>query len=186
MPVKQVLKEHENSMKKAVDHLEHEYKAVRSGRASTGLVDNLKVEYYGNLTPINQLATLSAPEATSIIIKPFDPSCIKDIEKAIKISELGLTPMSDGKQIRLSVPPLSEERRKQIATQVKQMGEQAKISVRNVRRDANKKIDELEKDKEINEDLRDRSKKEVDELTKKYTAKIDSEIESKTQEVMSI
>ena len=184
MPTKQVIKEHEQRMKKATEFLETEYKGLRTGRASTGLVDNLRVEYYGNLTPLNQLATTAAPDATSIIIKPFDPSALKEIEKAIKASDLGLSPVSDGKAIRLPIPPLSEERRKQIATQVKHMGEQSKVSVRNIRRDANKKIDDLEKAKGITEDDRDKSKKDIDDLTKKYVDKIDSLIKSKTDEVM--
>ncbi len=185
MPLKKIMKDHENSMKKAVEFLDAEYKGVRSGRASTGLVDNLKVDYYGNLTPLLQLATTSAPDATSIVIKPFDPSGAKDIEKAIKASDLGLSPHTDGGVIRLTIPPMSQERREKVATQVKNMGEQQKVSIRNIRRDANKKIDDLEKSKEISEDQRDRSKKEVDDITKKYTAQIDEAIKSKVKEILS-
>jgi len=184
MPLKQVMKDHESSMKKAVEFLEAEYKGVRTGRASTGLIDNLRVDYYGSPTPILQLATTSSPDATSIVIKPFDPSSAKEIEKAIKASDLGFTPHTDGGTIRLTIPPMSQERREKVATQVKQMGEHQKISIRNIRRDANKKIDDLQKSKEISEDDRDRSKKEIDEMTKKYTAQIDNDIKEKTKEVL--
>lgn len=185
MPLKQVMKEHESSMVKAVEFLESEFKGLRSGRASTGLVDNIRVDYYGNMTPINQLAAVATPDATSIIIKPFDASCLKDVEKALKSSEVGLNPQVEGKAIRINVPPLSEDRRKQISGQIKQMGEQAKVSIRNIRRDANKKIDDLEKAKEITEDLRDKAKKDVDEITKKYTEQIEKETKAKMDEVMN-
>lgn len=185
MPTKAILKEHEVSMHKAVEFLDKEYKGLRTGRASTGLVDNLRVLYYGNMTPLNQMATISAPDATSLVIKPFDPASAKDIEKAIKASDLGLTPMTDGQMIRLPIPPLSGERRKQIASQVKNMAEQAKISLRNIRRDANKLIDDEEKNKAISEDDRDKAKKVTDELTKKYTAEVDSHCKAKTDEVLN-
>lgn len=185
MPVADINKEAEVKMKKAVEFFQSELKGLRSGRASTALVDNLKVEYYGNPTPLNQMATLSTPQADMIVIKPFDPASIKDIEKAIKNSDLSLAPMVDGKLVRLTIPPLSEERRKQLAGQVKQMGEAAKVSVRNIRRDANKALDEEQKEKIITEDDRDGGKKDIDDLTKKYTAEIDDAIKSKTNEIMS-
>lgn len=184
MPVRAIIKSHEESMKKAVHFLAEEFKSVRTGRASTGLVDNLKVEYYGNLTPLNQMASISVADATQIIIKPFDPSAVKLIEKAIKASDLGLTPMTDGNAIRLPIPPLSEERRKKIATQIKQMSEAQKVALRNIRRDANKHLDDEQKSKTITEDDRDRGKKDVDELIKKYTSQIDQMLKDKTKEVM--
>ena len=184
MPTKPVINENDKTMNKAVEFLKSEFKAIRTGRASTGLVEHLKVEYYGNPTPIKQLATLSAPDATSIVIKPFDPAAVKDIEKAIKISEIGLTPMTDGGTIRLNVPPLSEERRKQISNQIKQLGEKSKVSLRNIRRDTIKKLEDMEKAKEITEDIRDKAKKEIEDHTKKYTNIIDEEIKIKVKEVM--
>ena len=184
MPVKAIIKSHEDSMKKTTHFLEDEFRSVRSGRASTGLVDNLKIEYYGNMTPLKQMASISIADATQIIIKPFDPSCVKTIEKAIKASDLGLTPMTDGNAIRLPIPPLSEERRKKIATQLKQMAEAQKIALRNIRRDANKHFDDEQKSKTITEDDRDKGKKDADELIKKYTDKIDQMLKEKTKEVM--
>lgn len=185
MPTENIVKEHSNSMEKALDHLQSELRSVRTGRASTGLVENLVVDYYGTPTPLKQMATLAAPEADIVIIKPFDPSSIKEIEKTIKNSELSLAPIADGKVIRLNVPPLSVERRGQLTQQVKQMGEKAKISVRNIRRDANKQLDDEQKSKIITEDDRDKGKKDIDNLTKKYTDKVDAAIKSKSDEIMS-
>jgi ribosome recycling factor len=184
MPTQKIVGEHKQLMQKAYEFLYSEYKTVRTGRASTGLVENLRVEYYGTPTPLKQLATLSTPEASMIVIKPFDPSSIKEIEKAIKNSDLSIAPMSDGKVIRLNVPPLSQERRKQLAGQVKQLGEAAKVSIRNIRRDANKKLEDEEKAKTITEDDRNHGKKEMDDLTKQYTDGIDNAIKTKTDEVM--
>jgi ribosome recycling factor len=184
MSIKVILETHKKNMDKALDHLKLELRGVRTGRASTGLVEHLRVEYYGNPTPLNQLAALSVSEASSILIKPFDPACLKDIEKAIRTSDLNLAPNSDGKVIRLNIPPLSEERRKQLVHQVKSMGEQVKISIRNVRRDGIKHIEDEEKQKRISEDDRDKGKKEVENYTKDYIAKIDEVIRVKSDEVM--
>ena len=185
MPVKQIVKDHETTMKHTLDHLHNELKGIRTGRASTGLVDALRVEYYGSPTPLNQLATVSAPDATSIVIKPFDPASLKDIVKAITTSDLNMPPNSDGKVVRLTVPPLSEDRRKQIVSQVKQFGEQSKVSIRNIRRDGNKKLDDEQKNKLISEDDRDKGKREIDDLTKKYTGEIDDCIKAKSEEIMT-
>ena len=129
MPTQKIINEHKGMMEKVFEHLHNEFKSVRTGRASTGLVENIRVDYYGTPTPLRQIAALSAPDAGMIVIKPFDASSIKDIEKAIKNSDLSIAPVSDGKVIRLSVPPLSGERRKQLASQVKQLGEQSKVSI---------------------------------------------------------
>lgn len=185
MLVSDILKDCESKMVKAVEFLQSELRGIRTGRASTALVDNLKVEYYGTPTPLKQLATLSTPQADMIVIKPFDAAAIKEIEKAIKNSELSLQPIVDGKLVRLSIPPLSEERRKQLAGQVKQMGEQSKVSIRNLRRDANKALDDEQKAKLITEDDRDKGKSNVDDMTKKYTCQIDDTVKAKTDEVMS-
>jgi ribosome recycling factor len=184
MPTQKIVSEHKQLMEKAFEFLYSEFKTVRTGRASTGLVENIRVEYYGTPTPLKQLATLSVPETSMIVIKPFDPASIKDIEKAIKNSDLSIAPMSDGKIIRLSVPPLSGERRKHLAAQVKQLGEQAKVSIRNIRRDANKKLDDAQKAKTLTEDDRDHGKKEIDDFTKQYTDRIDNAVKLKTDEVM--
>lgn len=185
MPSKQIVGEHEKNMEKTLDHLQHEFRSVRTGRATSGLVDNLMVDYYGSPTPLKQLGTVAVPEASMLVIKPFDPACLKEIEKAIKNSELSLAPVMDGKIIRLNIPPLSEERRKQIIGQVKQMGEKAKISVRNIRRDANKALDDEEKSKIISEDDRDKGKKDIDSITKKCSEKVDAAIKAKSEEIMS-
>ncbi len=184
MSIKVMLDSHKKTMEKALDHLKQELRGVRTGRASTGLVEHLRVEYYGNPTPLNQLAALSVPEPSSILIKPFDPACLKDIEKAIRSSDLSLSPISDGKVIRLNIPPLSEERRKQLVNQVKQMGEQSKVSIRNIRRDGIKHIEDEEKQKRISEDDRDKGKKEVENYTKEYISKIDEIVKTKSDEVM--
>jgi len=184
MLVKQIVEEHKRHMIKSAEFLQDELRSVRTGRASTGLVENLMVDYYGNKTPLKQLATIATPAAATIVIKPFDPAGLKDIEKAIKNSELSLSPIADGRIIRLNIPPLSVERRKQLTQQVKQMGEKTKVSIRNIRRDANKQLDEEQKSKVITEDERDRGKKDMDNLTKEYTDKIDAVVKAKSDEIM--
>ena len=184
MPTRPIIESHKQNMDKAAEHLKAELRQVRTGRASTGIVENLRVEYYGSPTPLNQLATLAVPDASMIVIKPFDPACLKDIEKAIKTSDLSLAPIVDGKVIRLNIPPLSEERRKQIVGQVKQMGEQTKVGLRNIRRDANRELDEQEKSKEISEDDRDKGKKDIDNITKDYVSRVDEMIKAKSKEIL--
>jgi ribosome recycling factor len=147
-------------------------------------VENIKVDYYGTPTPLKQLATLAAPQPDMIVIKPFDPASIKEIEKAIKTSELSLAPIVDGKIIRINIPPLTEERRKQLVGQVKQIGEQAKIGVRNIRRDANKHLETEEKGKLITEDDLEKGNKQIDDITKQYTDKIDAAVKHKSDEIM--
>jgi ribosome recycling factor len=176
--------ETETKMKKTVEVLHDELKTVRSGRASTGLVENVKVDFYGTPTPLKQIATLAAPQGDTIIIKPFDPSSLKDIEKAIKNSDLSIAPVIDGKMIRLNVPPLSEERRRQLVNQAKQSGEQSKITVRNIRRDAIKQFEKQEKDSLITEDDLEKLKKQVDDTTKIYIDKIDEMIKHKSDEIL--
>ncbi len=176
----------EEKMEKAIEFLKHEYSGVRTGRASTALVDHIKVDYYGSQTPLKQLANLSTPEATCITIKPFDASSLKEIEKALLASSLGITPSNDGKVLRLNMPPLSGERRQQLAQTVKQMAEQARVSVRNARRDAIKHYEQAEKSKEITEDDRDEYKKETEDLTKKFVAKVDEMVKTKTTEILEI
>ena len=174
----------ESKMKKAVEILHDELKSVRSGRASTGLIENIRADFYGTPTPLKQMATLAAPQADVIIIKPFDPTSIKEIEKAIRNSDLSIAPIVDGKMIRLNVPPLSEERRRQLVHQAKQTGEQTKITIRNIRRDANKQLEKQEKDKLITEDELDKQKKRVDDITKVYSDKADEVIQHKSNEIL--
>ncbi|MFC1678061.1 ribosome recycling factor, partial [Planctomycetota bacterium] len=152
MPTQKIVTEHETSMNKAVEFFADELKAVRTGRASTGLVENLCVDYYGTPTPLKQMATLAAPQSDLIVIKPFDPAGVREIEKAIKNSDLSIAPVIDGKLVRLNIPSLSGERRKQMVAQAKQMGEQAKVSIRNIRRDANKILEKEQKASVITED----------------------------------
>lgn len=184
MPTSRIVAENENKMKKAVEHLHDELKGVRTGRASTGLVENIKVDYYGNPTPLKQLATLAAPAADMVVIKPFDPASLKEIEKAIKNSDLSIAPVIDGKVIRLNIPPLSEERRKQMVSQARQLGEQTKVSVRNIRRDAIKHLEQQQKGKAITEDDLKKGKERIDNITKEYADKIDEIIKSKSDEIM--
>lgn len=182
--VEEIVLESEDKMTRIIDHLKNELKGLRTGRASTSLVDHLSANYYGAPTPLNQLANISAPEANLIVIKPFDASSIKEIEKAIVAANLGLNPQNDGRIIRLAIPPLSGERRQQLGNQVKQLGEQSKVNIRNTRRDSIKSIDQAEKDKAITEDDRDKGKEEMDVITKKYCDKVDEIVKSKTAEIM--
>ena len=180
----QAFSETETKMNKTVEILHDELKTVRSGRASTGLVENIKVDFYGTPTPLKQMATLAAPQGDIIVIKPFDPSSLKEIEKAIKNSDLSIAPIIDGKMVRLNVPPLSEERRKQLVNQAKQTGEQSKITIRNIRRDAIKQFEKQEKESLITEDDLEKLKKQVDDTTKTHIDKIDEMVKHKSDEIL--
>ena len=184
MTQEEIAFEAEALMEKAFTFLRQEYRTLRTGRASPALLDTLKVNYYGAPTPLKSLANISAPEPNLLVIKPFDAGGIKEIEKAILASPIGLTPNSDGRIIRLVVPPLSGERRQQLVQQIRHLAEQARVSIRNARRDANKLIDQAQKDKQLTEDLRDIAKKDIDELTKKYTQQVDDLLQTKTDEIM--
>ena len=185
MAVNEVVSESESKMCKAVEVLHDELRGLRSGRASPALVENVRVEYYGTPTPLKSLASISAPEVDMLVIKPFDPAAVKDIEKGIKSSDLSIAPVVDGKFIRLSIPPLSEERRRQLVQQAKQAGEQTKVGIRNVRRDANKHLERQQKDKVITEDELKGGKKQIDDLTKEHTEKVDEVVKHKADEIMS-
>ncbi len=186
MPVDDALMDCEVAMEKATDHLSHELRAIRTGRASPALVEHLHVDYYGTPTALKSIASISVPEATQLLIKPFSPTDLKAIEKAINDSKIGLTPHSDGKQIRLTLPPLSQERRLQLAGQVKGFAEHAKVSIRNARRDANKLIDTEQKGGLMTEDEANSGKEQVQELTKQYETKVDELIEKKRQEILQV
>jgi ribosome recycling factor len=184
MPTQKIVSENESKVKKAIEILHDELKSLRTGRASTALVESIRVEYYGTATPLKQLASLATPQADMIVIKPFDPASIKDIEKAIKNSDLSIAPVVDGKLIRLNVPPLSEERRKQLVQQAKKAGEQTKITIRNIRRDAIRLLEKEEEGKLVTEDELDKGKKQIDDITKKYDDQIDVEVKNKSNEIM--
>ncbi len=186
MAMDEILLDVEEKMEHAAAYLGIEFRGIRTGRASAGLVDHIKVDYYGSPTDLRQLATISTPDATMIVIKPFDPSSLKDIERAIMASELGITPSADGKVIRLSVPSLSTERREKLVGQIKKMAEAAKVAIRNARRDGNKDADKQEKASELTEDETKKGKDGIQNLTKKYESKIDASLKAKTVEIEEI
>ncbi|HUS44922.1 MAG TPA: ribosome recycling factor [Phycisphaerae bacterium] len=186
MPVDNILREAEDKMKKAVEHLRQQLRTVRTGRASAGLVEHLKVDYYGTATELRQLATITVPDPLMLIIKPFDPGSVGDIAKSIQASDLGVTPSVEGKVIRLAVPPLSEERRKQLVHQVKEMTEEAKIALRNIRRDAIHHIDTEEKAKKLGEDAARTSRDDATDLVHKYEKQVGDVLDHKTEEIMEV
>jgi ribosome recycling factor len=183
---REVLRDSEGVMKKAVDALEVDLRGIRTGRASPALVERVQVDYYGTLTPLNQLATISAPEPQLLAIRPYDPSSLRDIERAILSSDLGLTPNNDGKLIRLVIPPLNEERRLELVKVVRRRGEEAKVSIRNIRRDTQAELREYEKEKLISEDEFYTARDDLQELTDRYIEQIDDIQERKEQEIKEI
>jgi len=188
MPIDEIEFECEELMEKAVTFLRQEMRTIRTGRASPGLVEHLKVEVasYGSTMDLRELASISVPEGNLLVIKPFDPSIIKDLERAIQASELGITPLSDGKVIRLPIPPLSGERRQKLLAQVRKLGETQKIAIRNIRRDSNRKVEVEEKDKLISEDDAEKAKENIQELTKKYEDQLESLVSGKAKEVEEV
>ncbi len=183
-----ILLETEEAMEKAVDYLKHEFRGIRTGRASPAMVEYVKVDYYGTSTDLKALASISVPEPTQLLIKPFDPGAIGDIKKGIETAGLGLNPMVEGKQIRLMVPALSGERRQQLVAKVKKLGEEQKVALRNVRRDGNKHADGLKNapGKHYPEDEIETLKHEVQELLKKYEGEVDKRVEEKTKEILEV
>ena len=182
----QTIKKHaEERMEKAVAALVKELASLRAGRASTGLVERIQAEYYGTLTPINQLAGITVPDARTLLIQPWDKSSISAIEKAIIKSDLGLTPVNDGNVIRISIPPLTEERRAELVKMTRKYGEEAKVAIRNIRRDANDEIKRLEKNG-MPEDESRRHQEDIQKLTDKYTKEIDTLLTNKEKEIMDI
>lgn len=181
-----ILLDTEDKMEKAVAHLVGELNHIRTGRASAGLVDGVRVDYYGEPTPLKSLATISVPEPRLIVIKPFDPGSLKEIERAIQKSDLGVTPASDGKLVRLALPPLSEEQRKKLAARCKEMAEAARVSIRNVRRDSNKASDGALADGALTEDQEKKLKDEIQSLTKQYEGKVDEALAKKTKEILEV
>jgi ribosome recycling factor len=180
----EILLDAEERMEKAVNVYRDELRGLRTGRATPSLVEHIRVEYYGSPTPLRQLAQINTPDPQQILIRPFDQNCLKDIEKAIRSSDLGMSPNNDGKMIRLVVPSMSGEQRQKMSARIKKSGEEAKVACRNVRRDANKHFEQAEKDKEMTEDERDKGKEEVQTLLKTYEDKITELADKKTKEVM--
>ena len=180
------VKTYEEKMQKAYDFLLADYQTIRAGRANPHVLDKLKVDYYGTPTPIQQVANVSVPEARMIQIQPWEASLIKDIEKAILVSDLGLTPNNDGKTIRLVFPELTEDRRKELAKDIKKKGDNAKVAIRNIRRDANDAIKKENKAGDISDDDAKNSEDEIQKITDKYIAMIDSAIDDKTKEILTV
>ena len=184
MSYDEILMDAEERMEKAVDVLKNNLAGIRTGRANPGLVDSLRAEAYGSPTPIKQLASVGAPEPTQIVIRPYDAGIIKEIEKAIVGSDLGFNPQSDGRVVRINIPPLSTDVRKKMVSRIKELTEDSKIAIRNVRRDGNKLADQEEKDKTISEDQRDDIKDSIQDLTKKFEEQAASIAKTRESEVM--
>jgi ribosome recycling factor len=184
MTTDEILFDAEERMEKAVGVFRDELRGLRTGRATPALVDQLRVEYYGSPTPLRQLAQISTPDPQSILIRPFDQGCLKDIEKTIRSSDLGMAPNNDGKMIRLQVPPMSGEQRQKMVTRIKKSSEDAKVACRNIRRDANKHFETAEKDKEMTEDERDQGKEQVQKLLKTFEDKVAEMADKKSKEIM--
>ncbi len=180
------LKQFEEKMEKSVENLQAELATIRAGRANPRILDKIKVDYYGTPTPLQQVANVSVPEARMIQIQPWEASLIKDIEKAILTSDLGLTPTNDGKMVRLVFPELTEERRKELAKDVKKKGESSKVAVRNIRRDANDYIKKYGKENDTSEDEIKQAEDKIQKLTDKYIAEVDSVVENKTKEILTV
>ncbi len=173
-------------MENSIDHLENEMAAVRAGRANTALLNNITVEAYGSNMPLNQTANITTPDARTIMIKPWDKAMLPEIERALLKSNIGLTPQNDGEQIRLNIPPLTEERRKELVKQVKGMGEQAKISIRNARKDAIQDIQKVGKEYNVSEDMVKDYENDIQKLTDKYIGQVDHHVERKEEEVLKV
>ncbi len=184
--VKDIIKEANEKMVKAVEVVSSELRSIRTGRATPSLIEGVKVDYYGNPTPLRQVANIGAPEPTLLTVQPWEKNMIQPIEKAILNANLGLNPANDGTLIRVPIPPLNEERRKEYVKLTKKYGEQGRVSIRNIRRDANDSLKKLEKNKEISEDEKIRGEEEVQKLTDKYTKEIDKLLEQKEKEIMEV
>lgn len=173
-------------MSRTIEVLKKDFSSIRTGRASLALLDGISVNYYDNLTPLQQVASLSIPESRQIAIQPWDPKIIADIEKAILKSDLGLTPMNDGKMIRINIPPLTEERRKQLVKMVKKKAEEAKVAVRNIRRDSNDELKKMEKEKHLSEDMAKTLHDDVQKITDSFITKVDEVLATKEKEIMEV
>lgn len=179
-------KDYTRRMEKALDHLDEEFGAVRAGRANAKVLDRISVEYYGSETPLNGVATISSPDARTLVIQPWDTSLLKEIQKAILASDLGINPQNDGRVIRLTFPQLTEERRKDLTKQVKKYAEDAKVAMRNIRRDGMDYIKKLKKNSEITEDDQKKAEKDLQDILDKYIKKADEALAAKEKELMAI
>ena len=179
-------KDYARRMEKALEHLDEEFGAVRAGRANAKVLDRISVEYYGSETPLNGVATISSPDARTLVIQPWDTSLLKEIQKAILASDLGINPQNDGRVIRLTFPQLTEERRKDLTKQVKKYAEEAKVAMRNIRRDGMDYIKKLKKNSEITEDDQKKAEKDLQDLLDKYIKKVDTALAAKEKELMAI
>jgi ribosome recycling factor len=184
--LKDLYKEADHKMEKAVEATDHELQSIRTGRASTGLVENLHVSAYGTESPMKQLATITTPDARTIQIQPWDPSVMQAIEKAILAANIGLTPNNDGRLIRINIPPLNEERRKELVKVAKHTAEEGRVAIRNVRRHVNDEIKELEKKHDISEDERDRALDEIQKKTDQHIKDVDALLATKEEEIMEV
>jgi ribosome recycling factor len=184
MSSEEILFDVEERMEKTIEGLKTDLAGIRTGRANPGLVDSLRVEVYGSSVPIKQLASVGAPDPNQIVIRAYDPTTLKDIEKAIQASSLGLNPQLDGQVIRLNVPALSSEVRRKMVARIRELCEEAKVAIRNVRRDGNKKAEQAEKAKELSEDDRDQAKDDIQELTKKFESRANDLAKAREKEVM--
>ena len=180
------LKIYEEKMQKTIDNLQENFQSIRAGRANPHVLDKIKVNYYGTMTPLQQVGNISVPEARIILIQPWERNMIKEIEKAINMSDIGINPTNDGQSIRLVLPELNEERRKDLAKQIKKYGEEAKVSIRNIRRDANDKTKKLEKDGEYTEDDLKQADKEIQKFTDDAIKEVDKMVEVKTKDIMTV
>lgn len=181
-----MLTQYEEKMQKSVDSLESEFVTIRAGRANPNILNRITVEYYGVPTPMQQVANITVPEARTLMIAPWEPSLVKDIEKAILNSDLGITPNNDGRNVILNFPELTEERRKDLVKDIKKKGEAAKVAIRNIRRDANDAIKKMEKNGDISEDEREDNEDKIQKLTDKYVGKIDKAVEVKSKEILTV
>ena len=181
-----MLKQFEDKMQKSLDSMTNDFMTIRAGRANPHVLDKVKVDYYGVATPVAQVGNVSVPEARTIMIQPWEPNLLKEIEKAILVSDIGITPTNDGKAIRLNFTDLTEERRKELAKDVKKRGEEAKVAVRNIRRDANDFVKKQNKTGELNEDQAKDEEDKVQKMTDKYIKQIDEAVEAKSKEIMTV
>lgn len=181
-----VIKEAQEKMEKAISSLKKELAAIRAGRANPSLLDKIQVDYYGTQTPLNQLSNISTPDPRTLVIQPWDKSATGDIEKAILKSDLGITPTNDGTVIRINIPPLTEERRKELVKIVKKTGEESKVAIRNIRRDANDHMKKLEKSGDVSEDESRRTQEEIQKLTDKYIDTVDQTVNGKEKEILEV
>lgn len=184
--MKEIQNKLQQQMDKTIEALKHEFATIRAGRANAQMLDKIRVDYYGTPTPINQVGSISVPEPRTLMINPWDKSAMKEIEKAIRNSDLGFNPTNDGEVIRISVPALTEERRKELCKQAKKSAEEFKVRIRNERRDANDKLKKLEKEGEITEDDLKKAQDNVQKMTDKYTKEIDTLLDAKEKDIMAV